>query len=133
MSSGEPSIRRCVAFNAEGKPCSANPEASSPYCFWHNPTKKEEQLLARTKGGLMSRPRPLSPNAPNPTMRSPKDVINLLEETSGAVLRGELSPQLANSAAYAATVALKAMEIEISDRLDRLDKRLREQQQAKTV
>lgn len=131
--SGDPALRSCRAVNSEGKPCRATPQAASPYCFWHDDSKKEEQLLARTKGGLMSRPRPLSPDAPNPTMRSPKDVINLLEETSGAVLRGELSPQLANSAAYAATVALKAMEIEISDRLDRLDKRLREQQQAKTV
>lgn len=125
MSAERPLVRRCLAVNSENKPCSASPQAGRDWCFWHDPEKAEEQLIARTKGGLSSRPRPLSPDLPNPSMRSPRDVIALIEETSGAVLRGELSPQLANSAAYAATVALKAMEIEISDRLDRLDKRLR--------
>jgi hypothetical protein len=66
-------------------------------------------------------------DTPNPDLRCPRDVIELMQNTTGAVLRGELAPQLANAAAYNATVALKAMEIEISDRLDKLEKSLRNQ------
>jgi len=69
----------------------------------------------------------MSPDTPDPSLRSPRDVIDLMEQTSGAVLRGELAPQLANAAAYNATVALKAMEIEISDRLDKLEKTFKSQ------
>ena len=120
-------IRLCRAFNSEGKPCSAQPQASSPFCFWHDPEKETERRVAVTKGGLSSRPRPLAADTANPALRSPRDVIDLMEQTSGAVLRGELAPQLANAAAYNTTVALKAMEIEISDRLDRLEKSLKKE------
>ena len=136
MSSGDASngsssavsgIRQCQAFTTEGKPCSAQPQASSPYCFWHDPEKETDRKLAVTKGGLSGRPRPMPVDTPNPDLRSPRDVIELMQNTTGAVLRGELSPQLANSAAYNATVALKAMEIEISDRLDKLERNLKSQ------
>ena len=136
MSTGEASngsssavsgIRQCQAFNSEGKPCAAPPQADSPTCFWHDESKKVEQQLAVTKGGLSGRPRPMPVDTPNPDLRSPRDVIELMQNTTGAVLRGELSPQLANSAAYNATVALKAMEIEISDRLDKLERNLKSQ------
>lgn len=121
------SPRQCQAFNSEGNACSAQPQASSVFCFWHDPEKETDRKMAVTKGGLMSRPRPMSPDTPDPSLRSPRDVIDLMEQTSGAVLRGELAPQLANAAAYNATVALKAMEIEISDRLDKLEKTFKSQ------
>lgn len=120
-------LRQCPAFNSEGKPCAAQPQSSSPFCFWHDPEKSTEQQLAVTKGGLSGRPRPMAADTPNPDLRSPRDVIELMQNTTGAVLRGELSPQLANSAAYNATVALKAMEIEISDRLEKLERNLKSQ------
>jgi hypothetical protein len=120
-------LRLCQAFNSEGKPCSAQPQANSPFCFWHDPDKEVERKLAVTKGGLTSRPRPMPADTPNPDLRCPRDVIELMQNTTGAVLRGELAPQLANAAAYNATVALKAMEIEISDRLDKLEKSLKHQ------
>lgn len=134
MSTGEASngsssaisgIRQCQAFNSEGKPCAAQPQAASTWCFFHDPDKRVEQQMAVTKGGLSGRPRPMPIDTPNPDLRSPRDVISLMEQTCGAVLRGELSPQLANSAAYNATVCLKAMELELSDRLDKLEKNLK--------
>jgi hypothetical protein len=118
-------MRQCQAKNSEGKPCTAPPSSSNDYCFWHDPAKEEERRLARSRGGMSGRPRTLSPDAPDPSLRSPKEVVELMECTSGAVLRGELSPQLANASAYAATVALKAMEIELNDRLDRLERRVK--------
>jgi hypothetical protein len=120
-------VRRCQAFNSERQPCSAQPQTNSLFCFWHDPEKETERRLAVTKGGLSGRPRPLPTDTPNPALRSPRDVIELMEQTSGAVLRGDLAPQLANAAAYNATVALKAMEIEISDRLDKLERSLKGQ------
>ena len=117
--------RHCAAVNSEGKPCSAQPTSTSPFCFWHDPERKEEQILAASKGGLSARPRPWSASMPDPKLRCPRDVVELLEKTVGACLRGELSPQLANAAAYGATVALKGIEVEISDRLDRLEKQIK--------
>lgn len=127
LSTPQPTFRHCPAFTTEGKPCSAQPQSSSPYCFWHDPEKETDRKLAVTKGGLSGRPRPMPVDTPNPDLRSPRDVIELMQNTTGAVLRGELSPQLANSAAYNATVALKAMEIEISDRLEKLERNLKSQ------
>lgn len=127
LSTTQSTFRQCPAFTTEGKACSAQPQASSPYCFWHDPEKETDRKLAVTKGGLSGRPRPMAADTPNPDLRSPRDVIELMQNTTGAVLRGELSPQLANSAAYNATVALKAMEIEISDRLDKLERNLKSQ------
>jgi len=121
--------RRCQAKNSEGKPCSAQPTSTSDYCFWHDPDREEERIEARSKGGLMSRPRPWPADTPDPSLRSPRDVVALMERTSGSVLRGELSPQLANAAHYGAGVALKAMEIEISDRVDKLERRVKGQEQ----
>ncbi len=114
-------IPHCQARNAKGGTCGAPPTNRSEFCFWHDPTRKEEQRLAAAKGGLTSRPRPLPLDTADPRLRSPGDIARIAEELCGAVLRGQLSANLANSALYGASVALKAMELELGARLDQLE------------
>ena len=84
-------IPHCQARNAKGGTCGAPPTNGSQYCFWHDPTRKEEQRLAAAKGGLTSRPRPLPLDTADPRLRSPGDIARIAEELCGAVLRGQLS------------------------------------------
>ncbi len=112
---------QCQGRNARGGTCGAPPTNGSQYCFWHDPTRRDEQRLAATKGGLTSRPRPLPLDTPDPRLRCPGDVVALVEQIAGAVSRGELSPNLANSSLYGASIALRAMEVEVEARLDQLE------------
>ncbi len=118
-------VPSCQARNAKGGTCGAPPTNGSHYCFWHDPTRRDEQRLAATKGGLTSRPRPLPSDTPDPRLRSPSDVVTLMESVAGSIGRGELSPQIGNSIAYHAQVALRAMELEMEARLDQLERVIR--------
>jgi hypothetical protein len=42
----------CTALTAEGKPCPAPRQTDSPYCLWHDPERKIEAQLARSRGGI---------------------------------------------------------------------------------
>jgi hypothetical protein len=74
------------------------------------------------KGGLMSRPKALPASTPDVGLRSPEAAVAEIEKNVSRTLRGELDAQTANSIAYQIGIALKAMEVAISDRLDKLER-----------
>jgi hypothetical protein len=117
-------IPRCQGVRRDGSPCNASPTAKSGYrfCPWHQPDIPEDEKLSwASKGGLASRPSVL-PEAADIRLHSPEGCMAILEETASQVRRGELSPNVANSIGYLVSVAVKVVEVTLSDRLDKLEK-----------
>lgn len=112
---------RCGGITRAGLPCQA-PAGPSGFCFSHDPSVDEETKLAAYASGRFGSMRTLPKDTPNPIVRSPKQAVELLEQTMGAVRTGQLSVNVGNSVAYMVSVSLRAMEIEIGDKLDRIEK-----------
>ncbi len=115
---------RCQGTRKDGSPCNATPTARSGYrfCAWHSPDiPQEEKAEWAQRGGLASRPTVL-PEAADIRLRTPDGCMAILEETASQVRRGELASNVANSIGYLVSVAVKVVEVTISDRLDRLEK-----------
>jgi hypothetical protein len=113
----------CAALTKAGGVCSASPTAASGYtrCFWHSTEVSELQKQAmRSMGGLSSRPTTLPAGTPDPSLRSPEEVTELLERVSGAVARGELAANVGRVLVDAARVALSAFDLNIAGELARL-------------
>lgn len=111
----------CRGVSKAGTPCQS-PATRNGWCFWHDPERPEdEKRAAASKGGLASRPSVL-PEAADIRLRTPDGCMAILEETASQVRRGELAPNVANSIGYLVSVAVKVVEVTISDRLDRLEK-----------
>jgi hypothetical protein len=110
----------CQGITKRGAPCTANATASG-YCPFHDPNiSKEEKLAWATKGGYSSRTT-VMPDAPTPELSSPEDVTNLLQETTGRVLRGEISPAVANAIGYLASISLRSFELDVARKIAALE------------
>lgn len=101
-------MTQCTYINANGEQCKANPMKDSQYCFTHNPDTREEHALAVIKGGKLSKRDRL--NLPPVEVKTPNDVVSLLEETINGIRSGKIPPNVANTIAYICGHALKAME-----------------------
>ena len=44
--------RQCAHQGDDGQPCGATPQRDLPFCFWHDPERREEAQEARRLGGL---------------------------------------------------------------------------------
>jgi hypothetical protein len=49
-------VRRCSLNRRDGRPCWATPGRDAPFCFVHDPAKREIAAEARHLGGLRRRP-----------------------------------------------------------------------------
>jgi hypothetical protein len=49
-------VRRCSSNRSDGQPCWATPGRDAPFCFVHDPAKREMAAEARHLGGLRRRP-----------------------------------------------------------------------------
>ena len=109
----------CQGRKSNGATCGSPPTASG-FCFFHDPSRREEQKAAVRLGGLASRPRTFV-NMQDPRLCSPSDVVQLMESLCGQVGRGELHVSIANSIGYLAGISLRSMEVELSRRLEALE------------
>ena len=100
---------RCKHVKADGTQCRANAQAGGGHCFFHDVAKEAERAEASRRGGQAGAARVL-PDAPRVAVASSSDVSVLLGETINLVRSGHLDPRVANSAAYVASILLKALE-----------------------
>ena len=99
--------KRCKGITRSGKPCTAW-AMEGGLCYFHaNPDKAAE--LGR-KGGLRDRHTYEQSNEPVAPPESAADVRRMLAETMAEVKAGRMDPKVANTAAYVATVLLRAHE-----------------------
>jgi hypothetical protein len=94
------------------------------FCFTHSqdPDTVQKRDAARLKGAYVTNAKKLPPDFPTPRLRGVGDVVCFAEDTAGRVLRGEISPNMANSAGRLAEVALRAAELGLLAELDELKK-----------
>lgn len=111
------------------KRCKSFVLKDSEYCFSHDPNNKTEKQEAITKGGRA--PKRVKLNLPGVPIRTPDDVISVLEETINLVRSGELPvSNPANTIGFLCSHLLKAYEMtSITDKLETIDRLILERRQ----
>lgn len=101
--------------------CGAHAMKASEYCFTHNPTTRDQHLIAAVKGGSVTNDKvnlklePLSLSKPEETIILLEDTINRVRCTRED---GTMDLKTANCIGYLAGQILKAIEIaDIDSRL----------------
>jgi hypothetical protein len=108
-------MRRCQYINpitADG--CEAPPQIGKPFCYVHDPDKREERAEAQRRGGLNRRqPEPpprIPPNLPYMKLESRTHILLVFEVTMNYVLQGQMDLRAANTLGYLATGALSTLD-----------------------
>jgi hypothetical protein len=112
---------KCKHIKDNGEGCNAN-AMDNGYCYLHNPDIPEEQKqLARIKGGennlvLVGDIMPVT------SIKTNKDIVDLMEDVINRVRQGTLDIRIANTIGYLAGVSQKAIkETEVEERLKRIE------------
>lgn len=102
--------KQCKQILENGQQCGAYAIAGSEYCFSHDPESRERHLIACKKGGSVKQ---IAVNHELQTVevKTPTDVIYLLNTTIQEVRDGKLDPRIANTIGYLSSHLLKAYEI----------------------
>lgn len=120
--------RQCRAKTKEGIRCRSIALPNSDYCYFHDPSKAEERKAAHVRGGKQGLYRVLE-KAPDVSLKSCADIVQLICETVSQVRRGELDPKIANSVGYLANVAVRALETgDIEERVQALEDAIKKQE-----
>ena len=107
----------CEGVNKDGSRCAAIPHTGSPYCFFHDPTKEKELLLAKARGGFHSRKNPqlaaiLDDSFLDDT--SPEKLQKLLLVLSKALIQGKIEASTLNSVTRAVNAITQLSKYEVS-------------------
>jgi hypothetical protein len=107
-----------------GKPCTANATQRSGYarCPFHEEgTDESTKALWRAKGHAAIAGAMTVPDAPDPALATPEAITRFVEETSGRLLRGEISASTAAALTGLAGAALRAYEANLGQKLADLE------------
>ncbi len=85
--------RRCVHVHPDGQRCRVLKMTGFEYCYFHEPSIKEERLLNSQIGGKTAKKLP--PATPVPVMETLEDVRQFTVETLHQVRTGHLEPRTA--------------------------------------
>ena len=113
----------CLATTKTGAPCRAIPRPGRPYCFGHDPELDERRREARRRGGLTRAAalKEANPLAERPSLRTPEEVLGVLEGALGLLAAGKVGEARARTVGYLAQVALRALDCRFEDRLAALE------------
>ena len=111
--------KRCAARRKDGEPCAAPVLDGGPFCYMHDPARREAQAAARQRGGENSAT----------VARAEKLVPNHMRPVLGAVLAairdvraGSLTPAQGSAIASLAGAACKVYQLGIlEERLSALE------------
>ncbi len=94
----------CRTKTKTGKSCRANALKDKPYCLAHSPEPGDQQNLAvaRSKGGSVTHWRGSEVLDLDGTdeIKTPKDVLKILNKALQEVRKGDLSPNVAGAMVY---------------------------------
>lgn len=85
--------RRCIHYHSENERCRVLKMSGFSFCYFHEPSIREERLMNSERGGKMSKRLP--PNTPVPIMETLEDVRQFTVETLHQVRTGHLEPRTA--------------------------------------
>ena len=110
-------MAKCRATTKDGKPCRADAQAGSKYCFFHDPDQAAARQEATVKGGRAGKLATLAQVKPwrgqdVAFLHSPdtEELVTLLADTIDDVRTGQVDPKIANSVGYLAGIILKARQ-----------------------
>jgi len=115
----------CTAKKKSGEPCTLFAQQGSRFCFWHDPSKATDRIIAASRGGRSTMGK--SNTLPDAEFKldSATSISTLLESTANSVLKGSLDTRRGQCVAYICTVALKSLEASaLESRLAALEARL---------
>ncbi|MBI2085957.1 hypothetical protein HYT74_01300 [Candidatus Daviesbacteria bacterium] len=104
---------QCQYIKEDGEQCGAMSIKEATFCFSHNPETQQDKQLAVTKGGYASKKTVLA--LVPLEIKTPQQVVDLLESTINSVRSGEIPPNIANTIGYLAGHMLKALEVSDMD------------------
>ena len=117
-------VSRCIATNANGQPCSAQPVRPSGYCVWHEPGLEAERQAARRRGGESRSNRVRAGRRYAAAVLSLRQVQGMLSVVLEDVIAGDVEPGIATAAAgVARAIASVAQVGDIEERLAELEQR----------
>jgi hypothetical protein len=104
-------FQSCRYKRDDGMQCKANPLTGSQFCFFHDPGLDRERKAARKAGGIARTRKVMLPaNLIAKSLRTGKDVAELLGETINQVRRGEIDLRVSNAIGYLSGILLSAIE-----------------------
>lgn len=125
-----PSKRICAFCKTDGTTCRATAQATSDYCFFHDPEKAVQRKEARKRGGKRNRQaavQPLPGAAEDLPLASVADVVALLAQTVNQVRKGQMDAKTGNCLAVLSGCLLRALEgNELAKQIEELRRRLDE-------
>lgn len=115
--------KKCNFVKKDKTLCNAKPTKGSNLCFRHNPLFQEAQILASKKGGEN---RALQGTwGQEIRLKTPDDIKTFLGGVINSVWIGDAPVQVGSALGFLTRCWLDAYEAsEVTDRLDRLEKRL---------
>ena len=125
-------MAKCRATTKDGKPCQADAQAGSKFCFFHDPDKAEARQEATVKGGKAGKLATLDQVKPwrgqeVALLQSPDvdELVALLADTIDDVRTGQVDPKIANSVGYLSGIILKARQYQaLEERLAAIEEAL---------
>ena len=92
----------CKEKTKVGKPCRANALKDKPHCLAHSPDPEDQQNLAvaRSKGGSVKHWRGSEVLDGTDEIKTPKDVLKILNMALQEVREGDLPPNVAGAMVY---------------------------------
>ena len=119
-------MARCRATTKASERCQAAAVRGAEFCFTHDPASARERAEARRRGGV-NRRRPKTGNGEPVRIRTPADVLPVLEQAINDVLVMENSHQRARTLGYLCEKALKAFEVTaLAERVEALEQMAKE-------
>lgn len=102
--------RRCKYILKGGLRCNAWALKSSDRCFNHDPSTRQEKLMAVKKGGAANE---IKVNVPLQVVevKRAEDVVTLLVVVISELREGKIAPQIANTLGFLSAQLLRAFEI----------------------
>lgn len=111
----------CKYLKQDSEQCGANALVAGDYCFVHSPDMETERQLAASKGGKHSYKQALVITEEK-SIKTPKDIADLLESTINEVRAGKLDVRIANCVGYLASHLIKSIEAsDFEKRLENLE------------
>jgi hypothetical protein len=103
--------RGCQKTKADGSQCEAGAITGSRFCYFHDPSKAHERLVAQRAGGrARSRGIAVLPEGtPDRPLETAADGMALLREVVNRVLTGKLNPKTATAVGYLLNIFLRAL------------------------
>lgn len=103
----------CKANTKAGKQCTAQAMAKALYCYRHNPDiPADQKRQASVEGG---KKRQALADQGNVNLREIRGIVELLEQNTDAVRRGELDPKINNAVVQNINALLKVYELAVVD------------------